>query len=123
MVVGVCRLRLSIEGNDSLKGKRAPLRSIIDRVRSRFNAAVAEVAAQDELRLGVLGFAVVSNDASHVHQMLERIVSFIDREGDLPIVGRETELVHLGSALQEERAEISGDWADYEADDGDAEER
>lgn len=109
MVVGVCRLRLSLEGNDSLKGKRAVLRSLIDRVKNRFNVAIAEVESQDRLQLAEIGLAVVSNDTSHIHQMIERIVAFVEEQGDAQLLDRQTELLHFGEELQE-----TGSWADYE---------
>ena len=47
MVVGICRLSLYFPESGSLKTKRQGLRKVIDRLRAKFNAAVAEVADQD----------------------------------------------------------------------------
>ncbi|MEM9193757.1 MAG: DUF503 domain-containing protein [Myxococcota bacterium] len=95
MVVGMCQVVLSLPGNNSLKGKRKVIRSIVDRGRSRFNAAVAEVDALDEHRKAVLGFSVVSNDHSHANAMIDQISSFIATAGDALMVGRSFELVHF----------------------------
>ena len=43
MVVGTSRIFIELPESFSLKEKRGPLRSIVSRVRSTFNAAVAEV--------------------------------------------------------------------------------
>lgn len=96
MVVGACRITLAIPGNDSLKGKRAVVRPILDRVRARFNVAAAEVAAMDHHQRAILGFAVVSNDRSHAQSMIDTIASFVENQGKAIVTGRETEIVSLG---------------------------
>ena len=41
MVIGVCRLTISIAESYSLKDKRRVVKSLVERVRHRFNVAVA----------------------------------------------------------------------------------
>jgi hypothetical protein len=103
MVVGTIRLVLGLPGSDSLKSKRKVVRSILDRVRARFNAAAAEVDALDAHRRAVLGFAVVSNDPSHAHSMLDAIAAMVANAGDAVLVERRTELVQLGAGEHMER--------------------
>jgi len=45
--VGTCELTFHLPDNHSLKGKRQLSRSIVQRIRNRFNVSVAEVAALD----------------------------------------------------------------------------
>lgn len=78
MVIGVCSVDLRISANDSLKGKRSVVRKIKERVRNTFNVSVAEVEYLDKLQRIGLGVAFVSNDASHVHSTLSKVVNFID---------------------------------------------
>ena len=78
MVVGVCSIDLRIPGNDSLKGKRHVIRKIKDRVKNQFNVSIAEVEDLDTLQRAGLGIAVVSNDSSHVHSTLSKVVGFIE---------------------------------------------
>ena len=47
MVIGIMRLTLFLPENHSLKGKRQVSRSLVQRIRNRFNVAVSEVADQD----------------------------------------------------------------------------
>ncbi|MFO0695662.1 MAG: DUF503 domain-containing protein [Polyangiales bacterium] len=96
MVVGVCRITLSIPGNDSLKGKRAVVRPLLDRVRARFSVAAAEVDAMDSHRTAVLGFAVVSNDGAHANSMIDTVADFVAAQGKALVVGRNMELLHVG---------------------------
>ena len=97
MVVGVCRLRLSLPGNDSLKGKRSVVRQIVDKVRARFNVAIAEVADLDALGSATLGFAVVSNEGAHADSMIETVMSFIGANARAVVTDVSTERVHVGS--------------------------
>ncbi len=94
LVVGVCQLELSLHGNPSLKGKRSVVRRIVDRTRHRFNVAIAEVDANDELGRAVLGFAVVGNDGRFINRCVDRIVQFIDELGEAPIEGHDFEILH-----------------------------
>jgi hypothetical protein len=78
MVVGVCSIDLRLPGNSSLKGKRSIVRRIKERVKNTFNVSVAEVEDLDTLQRAGLGIAFVSNEASHVHSTLSKVVNFIE---------------------------------------------
>ena len=99
MVVGVCRITLSLRGNDSLKGKRRVIRPILDRVRARYNVAAAEVADNDVHQRAVLGFAVVSNDGRHATSMIDDLVSFVAGSTEALVVDRYHEIIHVGDEL------------------------
>jgi uncharacterized protein len=75
MIVGSLKVRLLVRQSRTLKDKRQVVSSIKDRLRNSFNVSVAEVAAEDHRQLVVLGFAMVSNEASHVRSALEQIVA------------------------------------------------
>ena len=88
MVVGVLQLTLYLPENHSLKGKRAVLRSIKARVRTKFNVSVAEVAEHDVWQTIVLGVAQIGNDRDHVDRCLREVSDFIASTG-LAEPGRE----------------------------------
>jgi len=75
MIVGSLQVRLLVRESRSLKDKRQVVQSIKDRLRGRFNVSVAEVDAQENRQLVVLGFAMVSNEAAHVRTAFEQIVN------------------------------------------------
>ena len=79
MKLGVCKLKLRLPENQSLKGKRRVLKSIISRVRSNYNVAIAEVDDQDLWQLATLGIACVSNSDQQVNSVLSKVVDFISR--------------------------------------------
>ena len=78
MVIGVCQLELFLHENFSLKGKRQVLRSIVQRVRKRFNIAIAEVEGQDLWQKAVLGICAVGNDRPRVNSTLDKVINFIE---------------------------------------------
>ena len=89
MTVGSLRVRLLLRESRTLKDKRQIVSSIKDKLKQRFNVSVAEVEAQDNRQMAILGFAMVGNEASHVRTTLQQIVEalrshpvaeFIDHE-------------------------------------------
>ena len=99
MFVCVARLTLQIPESGSLKAKRQVLRRITDRVRARFNVAVAEVDDQDLWQKAVLGLAVVGNDRRHVDEQMGKIIHFVEEMYVAPLVSRQTEIMALGDRL------------------------
>jgi len=55
MNIGVCKVKLRLPENLSLKGKRRVLKSITARVRNKFNVSVAEIDDNDLWQLSTLG--------------------------------------------------------------------
>ena len=47
MNIGVCKIDLRIPENETLKGKRMVIQSIISRVRDKFHVSIAEVENGD----------------------------------------------------------------------------
>lgn len=76
MHIGACQLTYRLHGNGSLKGKRQVSRSLISRLRQRFNLAVAEVDGLDEHQRLVIGLTCVSNDAAHASEMIDAAIRF-----------------------------------------------
>ncbi len=83
MVVGTCELMFQLPGNRSLKGKRQVSRSIVQRIRNRFNVSVAEVAELDQWQTLAIGVTCVTNDSRHANEIMSKIVDFAgdDRTG------------------------------------------
>jgi len=77
MNVGVCRVRLRLPENLTLKGKRQVIKSITTRVSNKFNVSVAEVDDHDLWQLATIGICCVSNDKRHTNEVLSKIVDSI----------------------------------------------
>jgi uncharacterized protein YlxP (DUF503 family) len=95
MVVAIARLTLIIHDNSSLKGKRKVVKSLIEKVRHRFGASVAEVEDHDLWQKAKIGVAVVGNDARLLSTRLDQISSFIENQHLAEIVESYVELCYL----------------------------
>ncbi len=89
MITRTARLTFMIPYAHSLKDKRQVYRSLTDKARSKFNAAIAEVATQDRHQTLTLGIAVVSGEASHAGDMLEEIIRYLETHTDAELVNVE----------------------------------
>jgi uncharacterized protein len=77
MNIGVCRVRLRLAGNHSLKGKRQVLHSIKERCRHKFDIAIAETDDHDVWQTATLGITCISTDRRHADEILSKTVNFI----------------------------------------------
>jgi len=82
MFIGTCRVYLTAEWVCSLKEKRMVVKSLTERMRNKFNIAVAEVEDMDVHRSIVIGFACVSNEHTHAEDMVEKVLRFIEGATD-----------------------------------------
>lgn len=94
MIVALARITLHLPDNNSLKGKRKVVRSLIEKVRHRFEAAVAEVGDNDLWQQAQLGLALVSNDSQHLDARVNKIIQFIEEQHLAQVVDSEVELWH-----------------------------
>ncbi len=95
MVVGTLKVEFLLFDNRSLKGKRKVVRSMVDKVKSRFNAAVAEVGSNDKWQKIELGVSTVGNDRRHVDSSLNHILDFLESLCLAQIVNTEIDIINL----------------------------
>ena len=94
MHIGVCRLTFHLHDVSSLKEKRQIARSLTDRLRNRFNVAVAEVEDSDLRQRLTLGISCVSNERAHADAMLSGVLNFVeDLRLDLELVDVQSEII------------------------------
>jgi uncharacterized protein len=72
-VVAVLTLEIFVEDSHSLKDKRHVVKSLKDRLRQKFNVAVAEIGGQDSWQHSVVAAVTVSNDRVHAEQALHAV--------------------------------------------------
>ena len=66
--VGVLTLELRLENSHSLKDKRHVVESLKDRLRHKFNVAVAEIDYQDLWQRAAVAAVTVSPDRAHAER-------------------------------------------------------
>jgi len=93
MPVGLLTLELHMPNAQSLKDKRQVLRSLKDRLRGRFNVAVAELDHEDTWQRSVIGVVTVSNEESHVQDSLQHILAEADCMLGPVLIGHQFEIL------------------------------
>ena len=71
--IGVITFELHMNDAHSLKDKRHYVKGLKDRLRAKFNVAVAEIGDHDVWNRGLVAAVTVSNDKSHAEQVLQRV--------------------------------------------------
>jgi len=95
MVVGSLKIEFRLTDNRSLKGKRKVVRSMVDKIKSRFNASIAEVGSNDKWQKIELGISAVGNDRRHIDSSLNHILSFLESLYLAEIVHTEMEIFNV----------------------------
>jgi uncharacterized protein len=94
MPVALCRLTLRLPENGSLKGKRAVIKSIQQRLHNRFNVSVAEVDHNDVWQLAGIEIAAVANTGAHASEVVANAVAYMaSLRLDVEIIEEETEVL------------------------------
>ena len=89
MVIGVCSWELSLPECRSLKAKRMVIKSLKERLQQRFRVSVAETRHQDVWTRAELTAAVVTSDRAHADSILDKLDTFVERDGRAIILAME----------------------------------
>jgi len=99
MYVAVALFELHIEFADSLKDKRMVVKSLRDRIRSRFGMSCGEVGLQDVHQRARLGLCFIAVERTTAEATFEKIQSFIESASDAPVVGWTSELLDFDETV------------------------
>lgn len=79
--VGVLTFTVETPGVHSLKEKRALLKPLVERMRSRFPVSVARLAGMDRHDEETIGAATLSSDPEICRAVLGRVLAFAESQG------------------------------------------
>ncbi|MBI1845786.1 MAG: DUF503 domain-containing protein [Candidatus Rokubacteria bacterium] len=91
VAVGTVELHLPEVG--SLKGKRHVLKGLIERVRQRFEVAVAEVDHHDMWQRATIAVACVSHDSRHANEVVSKALDFIESHVEGSVIDVSVEIL------------------------------
>lgn len=86
MVVGVIGWELQVIGARSLKEKRRVVKSLKERLRSRFNVSVAETGQHDVWQRAEIAACVVATDRRRAESVLDRADRLVEAEAEGRII-------------------------------------
>ena len=95
MIVGTMKIVFHIHDNRSLKGKRKIVKSMVDKVKNKFNVAIAEIGSNDKGQKIELGVSTVGNDRRHIDKSLNNILAFLESLYLAEMVDLNTEIFNI----------------------------
>jgi uncharacterized protein YlxP (DUF503 family) len=95
MVIGAMIIEFHIHENQSLKGKRKIVRSMVDKVKSKFNVAIAEIGSNDKWQKIELGVSAVGNDRRFIDSSLANVLTFLDSLYLAEVTNSRIEIINL----------------------------
>jgi uncharacterized protein YlxP (DUF503 family) len=94
MAVLALTVELLLPGCVSLKDKRARLKPLLISLRREFNVAAAEMGANDNHRMAILGLVSVGNDRRFIEKSLSAVPRWIENHRpDLQVIDHRLELL------------------------------
>lgn len=90
-MVGAARVELFLPACQSLKDKRAIVKSVIGQVRHKFNVSVAEVAYHEQWQRTELVIAAVANEISFIEKELNAVVRLVEKTPGVELIRADTE--------------------------------
>lgn len=78
MIIGSIDISLYAPFVHSLKEKRMVIKSIISKVRNKFNVSIAEVDHQDVHQTIVIGIVCVTNSTPNANSILNEVLNYIE---------------------------------------------
>lgn len=92
MKIAVLKIRLYAPWVHSLKEKRMVVKSILAKIRNKYQVSAAEVEEQDVHQTIVIGVAAIAAHNAQADSMMEDILDFVEQNTEAEIVGQEMEV-------------------------------
>ena len=80
-----------------MKGKRKVVKSLLGRVKAKFNVTAAEIEDNDLWQRAGIGLAMVGNDRRFINSALDKVLDFIEREADGDLIDSTMEIMTIFS--------------------------
>ncbi|WP_075824272.1 DUF503 domain-containing protein [Clostridium perfringens] len=89
----VLNLKITLRASwvHSLKEKRMVVKSIVQRLKNKFNVSLGEVHEQDIHQIIVIGISAVCGDQKQVDSTLENLIDFVEENTDAEIINIESD--------------------------------
>ena len=100
MWLAVIRIHLLIPGARSLKDRRQAVRSLKERIKSRFDAACSEVGDLDTWNRAFLGIALVANEKPVLQDMASEIARYAQNDANVQVTGVDKDFLNYSDAAE-----------------------
>ncbi len=92
MKIAVLKIKLYAPWVHSLKEKRMVVKSLLAKIRNKFQVSAAEVEDQDIHQSIVIGVAAIVPHSAQADSLMDEIVSFVEQNTEAEIVKEEREI-------------------------------
>ena len=92
MIIETLEIKLYASWVHSLKEKRMIVKSLIAKIRNKFNVSIAEVDDQDVHQSIVLGLACVAGNTALADSIMDNVITFIENNSETEVIGIQREL-------------------------------
>lgn len=92
MKIAVLRMKLRAPWVHSLKEKRMEVKSLLAKIRNKFQVSAAEVDDQDIHQSIVIGVAAIVPHKAQADSMMEAIVDFVEENTEAELLEEEWEI-------------------------------
>jgi hypothetical protein len=86
MIVAVGTFEMHLPEVHSLKGKRQVIKCLIDRVKAKFNASIAEVDNNDLWQRSTIGVSMVANNRVLLQKMAAKIENILQDHDQVEVI-------------------------------------
>lgn len=86
MIIGAATVKLYAPWVHSLKEKRMVVKSIIAKVRNKFNVSIAETGEQDTHQTILLGIACAAGTVAQADSVIEHVIGFMEENTEAEIL-------------------------------------
>jgi len=93
--VDIASLVIELEIGDgvTLKDKRHVVRSLLDRIRGRFNVGAAEVDHLDSVRFATIAMVGVANEHRFLNEMMSKVANLVEGEPRVVVLDQSLEFL------------------------------
>jgi uncharacterized protein YlxP (DUF503 family) len=91
--VGVLKVGLLIHDSRSLKDKRRVVKSVLSKVRNKFNVSASEVGDLDLLQRAEIAIVTVANDGPFVNSVMDGVLNYVEELQIAEIIEQDVELI------------------------------
>lgn len=97
MIVGVSLIELHIPESRSLKAKRKVIKSLVERIHSRYRVSVAEIGHHELHQRSEIGIAVVARSEQDVERVMDGIRRLVDERLDAVVTRWQPDVLEIAS--------------------------
>jgi len=88
-MIKACQIEIYIYDSNCLKDKRRILKSIIDKLKNKYNISIAETYYNEKWNRSVITLAAVSNSNYHLEKTITNVLKTFENDSRIEVLKKE----------------------------------